>query len=55
MVDAMFDVADKLYGIEFNKNTGTVSVFDSVLDPVSTAKDVAGADVGKVSKGKTAE
>ena len=39
----------------FNKNTGTVSVFDSVLDPVSTAKDVAGADVGKVSKGKTAE
>jgi hypothetical protein len=51
MVDVMFDVADKLYGIEFNKNTGTVSY----LTPVSTARDVAGADAGKVSKGKTAE
>lgn len=28
MVDAMFDAAGKLYGMEFNDNTGTVPVFD---------------------------
>jgi peptidyl-dipeptidase Dcp len=28
MVDAMFDAGGKLYGMEFNENTGTVPVFD---------------------------
>jgi len=28
MVDAMFDAGGKLYGMEFNDNTGTVPVFD---------------------------
>jgi peptidyl-dipeptidase Dcp len=28
MVDAMFDAAGKLYGMQFNDNTGTVPVFD---------------------------
>jgi peptidyl-dipeptidase Dcp len=39
MVDAMFDAAGKLYGMEFTENTGTVPVFDPEVRTFEVKRD----------------